>query len=189
MSHTTTTDAARAAGSWTDLLIGTVAALLFALALLDSTDWSFRSALFPRMVTTAGLVFSVAFVAVRLVKRLRARMRSDVVSTPAAPSGKGGGSADLVDEDDEHDHEVEYVFATAGRAAWAQALAWVAAFLAALVVGGLFVGAPVFAFVYLRWGAHRSWRFAAVYAVVLAAVLYLFLQVLLTIKTPESLFW
>jgi hypothetical protein len=179
-----------------DLVLASGALLIFAAALVQSTQWDFRTALFPRMVSVAGVAFTLLF----LLTRLRGARRGVPRSTPTAPSpaspaaadpaapaatGPEGASPQLVDE---HGHEVEYVFATAGRAAWTQALGWVAVFLVVLFVGGLFVAAPVFAFSYLRWGAGRSWTFAVVYAVVLTALLYLFLQVLLTVPTPEGFF-
>lgn len=165
-----------------DVLLGLGALAVFVAAFLATFEWSFRTALFPRIVTVAGVLLTSAFLVSCAAARLRTRRRADAVA--AAPAGP---ATQLVDEDDAHDHEVEYVYATAGMAAWTQAIAWVALFLVLLWVAGLFAAAAGFAFAYLRWGAARSWLFCAVYAVVLAAVLYLGLDVLLHVPVPDSL--
>lgn len=164
-----------------DLVLGVLALGMFSAAGLKTFDWSFRTALFPRIVTTAGVVLSVLFLLAWAWARSRHR--------PLDPkAGDALPVSDLLDEDEVHDQDVEYVYATAGRAAWTQALAWVALFVVLLYVTGLFVTAAVFAFAYLRWGAGRSWLFCAVYAVVMSGVLYLALAVLLVVSVPEGLF-
>ncbi|MEX2291602.1 MAG: tripartite tricarboxylate transporter TctB family protein [Mycobacteriales bacterium] len=164
-----------------DLVLGALALVMFSVAGLKTFDWSFRTALFPRIVTAAGVVLAVLF----LLAWARARHRH----RPLDPEqGEGLPVSELLDEDDLHDQDVEYVYATAGRAAWMQALAWVALFVVLLYVTGLFVTSAVFAFTYLRWGAGRSWLFSAVYAAVMSGVLYVALAVLLVVSVPEGLF-
>ncbi|MGH3383661.1 MAG: tripartite tricarboxylate transporter TctB family protein [Nocardioidaceae bacterium] len=165
-----------------DLVLGTGTLLVFGLALLATFEWTFRTALFPRMVTIAGSALTAGFLVTCVVRGLRR-----VPSPDTTTSGVREDGEQLVDEDEEHDHEVEYVYATAGRAAWTQALAWVALFIVLLWVTGLFVASAVFSFCYLRWGASRSWLFAAVYAVVMSGVLYLALSVVLAVSVPEGL--
>lgn len=168
------------AGSRTaDVLLGLGVLLVFGLALAQTAEWSFRTALFPRMVTITGCALTVAFLAGCAVSALR--------RAPSEVADEQPPEQVLIDEDDEHDHAVEYVYATAGGRAWAQALAWVALFVTLLWVGGLFVSAGVFSLTYLRFGAGRTWRFSAVYAVVLAVVLYVALGLLLDVSVPEGL--
>lgn len=164
-----------------DLVLGAGVLLLFVAALLETFEWSFRTALFPRVVTVAGALFSLFFLLTAAWARYSSGRRH-------ATAAAAGGPGELFDEDDVHDQDVEYVYATAGKAAWAQALAWVALFIVLLWVTGLFVTAGVFAFAYLRWGASRSWLFAAVYAVVMTGVLYLALAHLLVVPVPEGVF-
>lgn len=164
-----------------DLVLGLGALALFSAAFLQTLAWSFRTALFPRVVTLAGTLLAAAFVLGWLWSR-RSRAAQSPDQDPQADT------PELFDEDDVHDHEVEYVYATAGKAAWTQALAWVALFVVLLYVSGLFVAAAAFAFAYLRWAACRSWRFCAVYAAVMSGVLYLALGVLLVVPVPEGLF-
>lgn len=165
-----------------DVVLALGALAVFVAAFAASFEWSFRTALFPRIVTVAGALLTMAFLLSCGVAQVLASRRGAATQAPSDPAG-----VQLVDEDDAHDHEVEYVYATAGKAAWTQALAWVASFLLLLWIAGLFIAAAAFAFAYLRWGAARSWRFCAVYAVVLAGVLYLGLDVLLHVPVPDSL--
>jgi hypothetical protein len=159
----------------TVLLLG-----LFAWAFLDAGQWSFRAALFPRIVTAAGFFFCVLKL-VQLGTHLR-RARAGVV--PDHDPVPAGGTH----EDEENEEEdVEYVFATAGRRAWSAALAWVALFFVLLYVGGLYLTAPVFSLLYLRFGGGQSWKVSVVYAVVVGVVLYVAFEVLLGIAVPEGL--
>ena len=168
-----------------DVVLGVGTLVLFALALLETFEWSFRTALFPRMVTIAGCALTLGFLVwCAVAGRRRAEPPAAAPGTPKVDEADG---QELVGEDDEHDHDVEYVFATAGRAAWAQALGWVAFFVVLLWVTGLFITSALFAFSYLRWGAGRSWRLAAIYAVGMSGVLYLGLAVILTVSVPEGL--
>jgi hypothetical protein len=93
------------------------------------------------------------------------------------------GAEDDIDEDD-----VEYVFQTAGRRRWAEALGWVAAFFVLLYVAGLYICAPVFSLLYLRFGGGRTWRLSVIYAVVTAVLLYGAFELALHIPTPPGLF-
>lgn len=172
-----------------DLLIGVALALVFAAAFAPTLEWSFRTALFPRLVTMTGLVLSGAFVLLQLVAAVRERSARPAQPSPTAGPAPHGDQQDGDQHDGDDDHDVEYVYATAGRTAWSRALAWVALFLLLLVAGGLFVASAVFAFCYLRWEAGRSWLLAGTYAAVLTGVLYLLLEVLLSITTPQPLLW
>lgn len=184
----TSRDAGRA-----DLVFGMLGLVLFTAAALRTAEWEFRTALFPRMVAVTGIALTMSFVVVTVVRLWRPSRAGGSATRHApdpAPSardapGPAPSAGDAPERDaDERDHEVEYAFATAGRRAWTQALAWVAVFLCLLFAGGLFVAAAGFALTYLRWAAGRSWLFAAGYAAVIAAVLYLSLQVVLAVPVP-----
>jgi Tripartite tricarboxylate transporter TctB family len=169
-------------GAVADVVLTALLLALFAWALLDAGQWSFRAALFPRIVTGAGVVFCV----IKLVQSLAhlRRARSAAVVPDHEPVPAGG-----THEDEENEEEdVEYVFATAGRRNWTMALGWVAAFFVLLYVAGLFLTAPVFSLLYLRFGGGQSWKVSAIYAVVIGVVLYVAFEVLLGIATPPGLF-
>lgn len=168
-----------------DLVLGSLVLVVFVLAFLQTGEWSFRTALFPRMVTVAGIALSGLFVLVTVVGVVREHHRADRPDPGTPEQDKG---AELLDEDEERDNEMEYVYASAGRGAWAQALGFVALFIGLLWAGGLFVAAGVFSLTYLRFGARRTWLFSVVYAVVMTAVLYVFLGLLLPVSVPEGLF-
>lgn len=164
-----------------DLVIGLVFLLIFAAALVDTVHWRFQTALFPRIVTTTGVAMALLFLATTL--RTATRGHVEVADTHDATSGQK-----LVDEDDQHDHEVEYIFASAGPAVWASALGWVAFFVVLIYFGGLFVASGIFAAGYLRWSARRSYLFALTYAAVMTGLLYLAFDVILHTPVPESIF-
>lgn len=145
----------------TVLLLG-----LFGWAFLETAEWPFRAALFPRMVT----VTAVALTALHLVQAVPRLHR------PSAPPD--GANPD----------DVEYVFRTAGVRRWASALGWVAAFFVLLYVAGLYVTAPVFSLLYLRFAGQRTWIFAAIYAMVIAVVLFVAFELALGVPTPQGLF-
>jgi hypothetical protein len=169
-----------------DVVLTAVLLVLFGWAFLEAGQWSFRAALFPRIVSGAAFVFC----ALHLVQAAL-RLRRGAVDEPtqghvpapaAAEAAAGGEHENEVNEDD-----VEYVFASAGGRAWGAALAWVAAFFVLLYVAGLFLTAPLFSLLYLRFAGRQSWRLSVIYAVVIGVVLYVAFEVLLGIATPPGL--
>lgn len=185
MSADVSTDAAGSKGGATrrrpsaqavaDVVLTVLLLALFGWAIQESTGWSFRTALFPRIVTGAAFALS----ALHLVKSLVQLVR-ETRTAPAAPDGADPNDADPDD--------AEYVFRTAGARRWASALGWVVAFVVLLQVGGLFVTASLFSLLYLRFGGGRTWRFSAVYAVVIGVVLYAAFELALDIPSPPGLF-
>ncbi|GAA5133168.1 tripartite tricarboxylate transporter TctB family protein [Pseudonocardia adelaidensis] len=157
-----------------DVVITVLLLALFVGAFLAAGDWSFRAALFPRLVTGAGLVLA----ALHLVQALL-RLRRP------APAPDPGGSEP--DPDDPDPDDVEYVFRAAGPRRWAAVLGWVAGFFALLAVAGLYVTAPVFSLLYLRFAGRRTWIFSAIYAIVIAVVLYVAFELALGVPTPPGL--
>jgi hypothetical protein len=172
-----------------DLVITGVLLALFGWAFLEANQWSDRAALFPHLV--CGVMFVLA--ALHLVQVLL-RLRRPA---PAAPPEEHDSTGHLLpghvaephgNEDDVNEDDVEYVFQTAGPRRWASALAWIAGFFVLLYVVGLFITAPVFSLLYLRFAGGRTWLLSAVYAVVAGLVLYLAFEVALSIPTPPGLF-
>ena len=157
-----------------DVVITALLLVLFGWAYLETGEWSFRAALFPRLVTGVAFVLS----AVHLVLVLR-RLRPGSADAPAEPEPPA--------EDDADRDDVEYVFGTASGRAWAEALAWIAGFFVTLYVAGLFLTAPVFSVLYLRFAGGRTWKVSVIYAVVVGVVLYVAFEVLLGVPTPEGL--
>jgi hypothetical protein len=63
----------------------------------------------------------------------------------------------------------------------------VAAFFVLLHLAGLYVTAPVFSVLYLRYVGKRTWIFSASYAIVIAVVLYVAFELALGVPTPSGL--
>jgi Tripartite tricarboxylate transporter TctB family len=179
-----------------DVVLTVLMLVLFGWAFLDAADWSFKAALFPRIVTGVGFVVSALHLVQALLRFRRDRAAAGApvpATTPAGPIPPVAGdpvpqAAGTTTEDDVNEDDVEYVFQTAGARRWTEALAWVAGFFVLLYVAGLFITAPLFSFLYLRFAGRRSWLFSALYAVVLGAVLYLAFEVALGIPVPPGLF-
>lgn len=155
-----------------DFTITLVLLALFGAALVSSSAWSVKAALFPRFVTGVGLALAVLHLIAIVVTALQ---RRPVEASPVP-----------ADDDATAGVDTEYVFANAGRAAWAGALLWVAGFFVLLYVLGLFLAAPLFAVTYLRLSAERTWLFSIVYAAVIGAVLYIALEFALQVSTPPG---
>jgi hypothetical protein len=150
-----------------DVVVTVLLLVLFAWAFLEAGEWSFRAALFPRLVTATGVVLALLHLVQGLLRLRR--------PAPAPDSGDA-------DPDD-----VEYIFRTAGPRRWASALGWVAAFFVLLFLAGLYVTAPVFSVLYLRFAGRRRWIFSAIYAIVIAVVLYVAFELALGVPTPAGL--
>ena len=94
----------------------------------------------------------------------------------------------VVDDDQEDDETLEYVFATAGGRAWTSSLAWITAFFTSFFVLGAYITVPLFALLYLRFAGKTSWWAAAVYAAVSGAVIYVVFNNIVYIPLPEAVF-
>ncbi len=106
-------------------------------------------------------------------------------------SGEAGDKpADLqvVDDDQEDDESLEYIFATAGARAWTASLAWITAFFVLFFVLGAYITVPLFALFYLRFAGGAKWWAAALYAVVAGAVIFLVFRNVVFIPLPVSVF-
>ncbi len=94
----------------------------------------------------------------------------------------------IVDDDQEEDESLEYVFATAGGRAWGAALAWITAFFVSFFVLGAFITVPLFAFLYLRFAGKASWWAAAAYAVITGVLIYVVFQLVVYLPLPQAVF-
>lgn len=188
------------AGAGADVVLSLVLVALFGWAFFEAADWSFKAAFFPRVVTGLGFALASLQLGQSLLRLARDRRGGDAPApapSPAgpvvpAPEGAHPGSPPQAEgttlDDEVNEDDVEYVFQTAGRRRWTEALAWITAFFVLLYVVGLYVTAPLFSFLYLRFAGQRSWAFSAIYAVVIGVVLYAAFEVALGISVPPGLF-
>jgi hypothetical protein len=160
-----------------DLVITCVLGVIFAGGFLLALQWGFRASLVPSLACGLGVVLSLAHLAVLLVRRTKADGGDPVPHEQAHEEAE----ADLP-------QDAEYVFATAGAAAWRSNLAWLAGFFVVLYIAGLIPAAVLFTAAYLKKGAGASWPLALGYAVVLGLLLWLVFVLLLAIPMPEGLF-
>ena len=102
----------------------------------------------------------------------------------------GDKPADLqvVDDDQEDDESLEYIFATAGGRAWTASLAWITAFFVSFFVLGAYLTVPLFALFYLHFAGKAKWWAAAIYAVVAGAVIFVVFRNVVFIPLPVSVF-
>ena len=169
----------RPADTVANLVLTVLLLALFAWAYLETSELPFKAALFPRLVTGAGSVLAALLLLQSLLGLRNAR------SAPAAPPAPGGDGAEV---EDLNDDDVEYVFQTAGTRRWTEAIGWSAGFFVLLYVAGLFITAPLFSFLYLRFAGRRTWLLSTLYAVVVGALLYVAFELLLAVPTPPGLF-
>jgi hypothetical protein len=113
----------------------------------------------------------------------------------AAEEKRDGSTADadpadvqIVDDEQEEDESMEYVFASAGGRAWLAALAWVVTFFVSFFVLGAYITVPVFAFVYLMVSGRTKWWAALIYAVVTGVIIFVVFRDIVFIPLPESPF-
>ena len=112
----------------------------------------------------------------------------------AAEEKRATGEADpdkpvdlqIVDDEQEEDESLEYVFATAGGRAWSASLAWITAFFVSFFVLGAFITVPLFALVYLRFAGKASWWAAAAYAVVTGALIFVVFRYVVFLPLPTG---
>jgi Tripartite tricarboxylate transporter TctB family len=168
-----------------DVLITLVLLVTFASAYVAAQPWPFEAKLFPQMLSVAGTGFAaVKLVALGLQLHRRRRWLRR-----AGPGGAAaGGNVDRAADHDDRMHSPEYVFGTAGRRAWAAAVAWVAAFFVALWMLGVYVTVPLFAVVYLRFAGRHSWPATALYAAVAGGLLWSVFSYMLEVPMPAGIF-
>lgn len=201
-------------GEW--IITGSMLAF-FAVAYALAQDFPYRAALFPKIVSALGVGLCVLRLAALVQASLRGRHEPAVAPGSAASPGEPAARAALastggagvttgaealsatvpavsatseltiVDDDIEDDASMEYVFASAGRRAWFEALAWITFFFVAFFALGAFVSVPLFALLYLRFSGGASWLSAGTYAVVSGVLIYLVFRQLIYIPLPTGL--
>ncbi|MDP9392526.1 MAG: tripartite tricarboxylate transporter TctB family protein [Actinomycetota bacterium] len=152
-----------------DVVLTAALLAMFVVAFVTARGWPFETGIFPQMVTALGAGLALLHLVVLLVRR------------PAAETRPAGEDTEIEAVD------VEYVFEHAGLPLWLRSLGWLAGFFVALYLLGIFVTAPVFTVLYLRFSARASWLLSVVYAVVVGALLYLSFVVFLDLPTPEGI--
>jgi Tripartite tricarboxylate transporter TctB family len=182
-----------------DLVITGLLMALFGWAFVEANQWSSRAALFPHLVAGTMFVLSGLYLVQVLLRVVRqAKGAGTAAAGPADPVATGHDASGHLpaghvaephgNEDDVNEDDVEYVFQTAGARRWAAALGWIAGFFVLLFVAGLYVTAPLFSLLYLRFAGRRTWLLSVIYAAVAGLVLYLAFEVSLGIPTPPGLF-
>lgn len=170
-----------------DLIGAAIAAVIFAVALAMTIEWSDKAAMFPRVITGSGLLFSVACLLGCIVRARRAQDPGYSTAVNQSLEERVHGRVEEASSEPDGDlppEDVEYVFATAGRKAWLSALGWIALFLVLTVLLGLYVASAIFAFVYLRWSGRTTWLFSLAYALILSVCLVLIFRVVTFVPTP-----
>ncbi|MGH3743140.1 MAG: hypothetical protein ACRDT1_17670, partial [Micromonosporaceae bacterium] len=153
-----------------DLVITLVLLVVFGAGYLAARDWPLEAALFPQLLSAAGVLLAVLKLigigmAHRQVRRA-GRPGGETAPGPGGGTAPGPDSRRVESEDEADDQSIEYVFGTASGREWAAALAWGLGFFALLWIVGVFITVPVFCFAYLRFAGRTSWLAASVYAAV-----------------------
>lgn len=167
-----------------DWLFSVALLATFTVGHLAAETWPFRAALFPQLVSAAGFLLT----ALKLVGLTMQAVRSKRPQPLDEADNDSAQDHKLVDEEAEEAESIEYVFATAGRRAWAGALAWIVVFFVLLWLLGVFVTVPIFALLYLKVAGKASWVSSALYAIVLGGVIYLAFRQLLFVPMPAGVF-
>lgn len=167
-----------------DVALALLLLAVFVVGFVGAGEWPYRAALFPRLVSAAGALFAVLKLAGYGLRAVRGR----APESSTGPDRTLGGT-ELVNEEEEEDLSLEYVFATAGRRAWTAALGWIAGFFVCLWLLGVFVTVPLFAFAYLRVSGGAGWLGAAVYSAVTGAIIYVAFRQLLSVTMPTGIFF
>jgi TctA family transporter len=146
------------------LVIGTV-------VVLQAREWPFRTAVFP--LATGAILVGLSLM------KLAAAARTFTVRGTAAREASPESSPHMNQVDDVPD-----VFATASRAEWLSAIAWMASFFVALWLLGALIAVPLFAVVYLLAVSRSSPILAGVYALASWAFVYGLFGRLLRLPLP-----
>jgi hypothetical protein len=138
--------------------------------LYQAAGWPFRTAVFP--LATGGILLGLS------LTKLGTQLYGRRVYVGRVPQGESDrlprGPAEQPAEKLELDELTDPpdVFATASRAEWLSALAWMAAFFLLLWLLGALVAVPLFAAAYLLTVARRGSVVAGVYACVCWLFIY-----------------
>ncbi len=161
-----------------DLPITAGLLLMAAWVLMQAADWPFRTSVFPMATGGLLLVLTVA----KLLAYVGRGSHSYVGRVSAAaqvPPPAGPAGTNLVDDPPD-------VFATASRADWHSAIAWMAGFFLLLWLVGALIAVPLFAVAYLLRVARQSVPMAGAYAAVSWLFIYGLFDRALRIPLPAG---
>ena len=167
-----------------DLVITLVLLVTFVAAYLAARSWPFEARLFPQLLCSAGIALAL----LKLVDSLIQVRHRQHGMRPVSTAGFATGEAEADRGGDGREHAPEYIFGTAGRRAWVEALGWVATFFVALYLFGVFVTVPLFALAYLLICGRHGWLGATVYAGVSGGVVWFVFGHLLAVPMPAGIF-
>lgn len=142
-------------------------AVVFGFILSEAGQWSYRSALFPLLVGSAGL----AAVALLWLSRVASRGRATVFRSPSRAGAQAGAAMDRE-------------WAVAGRF-----FLWLLGVFAAAYLLGQLTALPLFVLLYLRLASGESWRFSAIAAAVVWCGLYGVFELALSIAWLDGVLW
>lgn len=129
--------------------------LLFSWALYLSTQWSFKSRLFPEIITTGGVIFSIWLVISEIRKYVRSRRKIDVQSDTPSQSNLR--------------NEVKMML-------------WVIGFLFMILILGFWVAIILFTPLFMRLFGKEPWKMITVFTVSIWIGIFLVFGV--AVKTP-----
>lgn len=150
-----------------DLIMSILMGGVFVYAITESDQWSYGSALFPRVIGAAGLICVAALLFVSLV--LRRVPTAEMPPTPGAQADEPAPEA--------------------SRAMAARFLAWLVGIVAAAWLFGQLAALTGFILLYLRFESGLSWFRSASAAAVSWAFLYAVFELLLKITWLQGALW
>jgi len=155
--------------------------MLAAWVLYQASAWPFRTAVFPLATGGLLLLFSAGQLMTHVGRTLRVR-RASLTGSPH----RHDDHADLKGPPHMQEDVVPDVFATASRAEWVSAFAWMAAFFLLLWLVGALVAVPLFALVYLLTAAGGSLVLAGTYALASWLFIYGLFDRALRVPLPQG---
>lgn len=154
------------------LVVALVAIVVMGYACLQAQTFVASSMWFPTLVSLIGIAAAAGIAVKDAATLVRSRRQTAVaVAEPERPA------AEETHDDPADDAPVPGVgeqMSTVDRSSLGELAywtAWMAAFVAAVVVAGGLLGAPIWVFCFLRFAARSSLRFSLIGAVATAAVL------------------
>lgn len=167
-----------------DLVISFGLLALFTTGFVIALAWPPEAGRFPLAITIVGGLCSVLLL-VKTILDTRNVQRRSTSTTP----GKEDTETTEIAEDEEkmEDFDAGYLFTTAGKKTWAVVLIWVGAFFLLTYIAGIYLAGAIFAVIYLRFGAKKSWTFSIIYAAVLIGILWGLFNYFLALPLPRGI--
>jgi hypothetical protein len=146
--------------------------VLMACALWESRNFDLKSGLFPWLI-------GIPVLALALVQLLLDGWRKKVVRP--APPAEGTGDAEGQGE-----AEGEALSSREFNLRTARTLAWICGFIVPVWLLGFKIGAPLCAFVHLKWGEKEGWMISGLLALATWAFIFFLLDGLLHVPFPPG---